>query len=251
MDQRGEEHAAGAVQGKHHYQIRQRLLTFGDDYWIEDDRGNRVFKVDGKALRIRKTLRFRMPTATSCAGCRSACFASRTSLEIEGSARRAAGDGRMRALLAAADRMSVQIKGGADLEVKGNILGHEYSIGEGRDRVAEVSKALVAASAIPTALRSSRAGRRPDPGANRLYRTAGQAGLSAAARMGSSCDEHTPVPRHTLPPRPLRAHLSRHELTVNQRLRACYNDLGGQSVCVHSCRTSYIDRARTVTHRPA
>lgn len=34
----------------------------------------------------------------------------------------------------------VKIKNGPDLEVKGNILNHEYTIGEGRDKVAEVSK---------------------------------------------------------------------------------------------------------------
>ena len=38
------------------------------------------------------------------------------------------------------DRWTVKIKGGPDLEVKGNILDHEYTIGEGRDKVAEVSK---------------------------------------------------------------------------------------------------------------
>lgn len=37
-------------------------------------------------------------------------------------------------------RWVVKIKGGPDLEVKGNILDHEYTIGEGRDKVAEVSK---------------------------------------------------------------------------------------------------------------
>jgi uncharacterized protein YxjI len=34
----------------------QRLLSVGDDFWIETDRGDRAFKVDGKALRLRKTL---------------------------------------------------------------------------------------------------------------------------------------------------------------------------------------------------
>jgi uncharacterized protein YxjI len=38
------------------------------------------------------------------------------------------------------DRWTVKIKGGPDLEAKGNILDHEYTIGEGRDKVAEVSK---------------------------------------------------------------------------------------------------------------
>ena len=38
------------------------------------------------------------------------------------------------------DRFTVQIKNGPDLEVKGNILDHQYTIGEGRNKVAEVSK---------------------------------------------------------------------------------------------------------------
>jgi hypothetical protein len=35
------------------YQMRQRMISIGDDYVIENDRGERVFKLDGKALRIR------------------------------------------------------------------------------------------------------------------------------------------------------------------------------------------------------
>jgi SulP family sulfate permease len=38
------------------------------------------------------------------------------------------------------DRFTVKVKNGPDLEVKGNLLDHEYTIGEGRDKVAEVSK---------------------------------------------------------------------------------------------------------------
>ena len=39
-----------------HYRMRQKLVSIGDDYWIENDHGERVYKVDGKALRVRKTL---------------------------------------------------------------------------------------------------------------------------------------------------------------------------------------------------
>jgi uncharacterized protein YxjI len=38
------------------------------------------------------------------------------------------------------ERWIVKVKNGPDLEVHGNILDHEYTIGEGRDKVAEVSK---------------------------------------------------------------------------------------------------------------
>src|SRR5688572_33158107 len=40
------------------YQIRQKMFSIGDDFWIENQEGQRVFKVDGKALRLRKTLIF-------------------------------------------------------------------------------------------------------------------------------------------------------------------------------------------------
>jgi uncharacterized protein YxjI len=39
-------------------QMRQRMISIGDDYVIENDRGERAFKLDGKALRVRKTIRF-------------------------------------------------------------------------------------------------------------------------------------------------------------------------------------------------
>ena len=37
------------------FQLRERLIDVGDDYWIETDRGRRAFKVNGKVLRVRDT----------------------------------------------------------------------------------------------------------------------------------------------------------------------------------------------------
>jgi len=38
------------------------------------------------------------------------------------------------------DRWSVNVKGGPDLDVQGDFLNHEYTIKQGRTKVAEVSK---------------------------------------------------------------------------------------------------------------
>ena len=38
------------------------------------------------------------------------------------------------------ERWSVKVANGPDLDVQGNLLDHEYTIGEGRSKVAEVSK---------------------------------------------------------------------------------------------------------------
>ncbi|RIK33730.1 MAG: hypothetical protein DCC52_02530, partial [Chloroflexi bacterium] len=37
------------------YKMRQNLVSIGDDFWIENEQGQRVYKVDGKALRVRST----------------------------------------------------------------------------------------------------------------------------------------------------------------------------------------------------
>src|SRR5436305_7120177 len=37
---------------RHRFQMSEKLLSIGDDFWIEDENGDRVYKVDGKAMRI-------------------------------------------------------------------------------------------------------------------------------------------------------------------------------------------------------
>ena len=38
------------------FQLKEKLWSIGDDSWILDEHGERIFKVNGKALRIRRTL---------------------------------------------------------------------------------------------------------------------------------------------------------------------------------------------------
>jgi uncharacterized protein YxjI len=35
--------------------MREKLFAIGDDFWIETDRGERAYKVNGKAFRLRQT----------------------------------------------------------------------------------------------------------------------------------------------------------------------------------------------------
>ena len=37
------------------FQMREKLMSIGDDYWIEDDAGNKAYRVNGKAVRFRDT----------------------------------------------------------------------------------------------------------------------------------------------------------------------------------------------------
>ena len=42
--------------------MREKLFAIGDDFWVETEGGQRAFKVDGKALRVRSTFVLESPS---------------------------------------------------------------------------------------------------------------------------------------------------------------------------------------------
>jgi len=138
--ERRQERQGGGAAGPTRYQMREKLVSIGDDFWIENEHGQKTFKVDGKALRVRDTLKFKDAHGNTLCQIQERKLRVKDSMEVEDA------HGKRVALIKKAlispvrDRWTVKIKDGPDLDVKGNILNHEYKIGEGRDRVAEVSK---------------------------------------------------------------------------------------------------------------
>ena len=120
------------------YRMRQRLLSIGDDYWIEHEDGSRAFHVDGKAMRIRKTLVLEDATGREVAKIQERKLSVRDKMEIERDGRSVATV--KKALVGIRDRFSIEVEGGADMTAKGNLVDHEYEIERDGDTVATVSK---------------------------------------------------------------------------------------------------------------
>jgi uncharacterized protein YxjI len=122
------------------YKIRQNLISIGDDFWIENAEGKKVFKVDGKVLRIRKTLVFEDAQGKKLAQIQQRLLTIRDTMVIDDA------DGKEWAVVKKAliaplrDRFSVKVKNGQDLDVQGSIFEHEYTVKDGRNQVAQVSK---------------------------------------------------------------------------------------------------------------
>ncbi|MBE2238257.1 MAG: LURP-one-related family protein [Caldilineaceae bacterium] len=120
--------------------MTQRMVSIGDDFWIENARGEKVYKVDGKALRVRQTLIFEDRAGRELCKIQERMLRVKDSMEIEGA------DGRQVAMVKKAlitpvrERWTINLRGDPDLEIQGNILDHEYRIEQGRQRVAEISK---------------------------------------------------------------------------------------------------------------
>ena len=122
------------------YKIRQNLISIGDDFWIEDAEGKRVFKVDGKVLRIRKTLIFEDLKGNKLCQIKERLLSIKDTMVIEDANGKDLATVKKALIAPLRDRWNVNVKNGPDLDVQGNILDHEYSIKQGRSKIAEVSK---------------------------------------------------------------------------------------------------------------
>jgi uncharacterized protein YxjI len=122
------------------YQMRQKLVSIGDDFWIENDRGERIYKVDGKALRIRQTLIFEDPQGHELAKIQEKMLRIKDTMEIEGPNGETLATVKKALITPLRDRWVVKVGDGPDMDIQGNILDHEYTIEVGRDKVAEISK---------------------------------------------------------------------------------------------------------------
>ncbi len=119
------------------FQLRERMLSIGDDYWIEDESGQRAFLVDGKAMRLRDTWILKDADDHEVAEIKERALSVRDKMKIDFGGRSATVTKRV---VGVRDHFKVDVDGGADLKVHGNIVDHEYEIERGGDKVAEISK---------------------------------------------------------------------------------------------------------------
>lgn len=125
---------------KSRYQMREKLVAIGDDYWIENSVGEKVFKVDGKALRMRQTLLFEDRSGRELVKIQERMLRVKDSMEIEDARGQRVAMVKKALIAPFRDRWTVQMNNGAELEAQGNVLDHEYTLSDGRNKVAEVSK---------------------------------------------------------------------------------------------------------------
>jgi uncharacterized protein YxjI len=121
------------------YRMREKMFAIGDDFWIENEQGERAFKVDGKALRIRDTLALEDSSGNELFTVQEKKLHIRDTMEVERGGHTVA-TVKKALITPLRERFSVEVEGGEDMEAKGNIVDHEYKIERGGDKVAEVSK---------------------------------------------------------------------------------------------------------------
>lgn len=121
------------------YRMRQRLISIGEDFVIEDAQGRPAFRVDGKVMRVRDTFEITDLQGREVVTVREKKLAIRDSMKLLRGGETIA-TVRKALISPFGDRFGVEVQGGEELKVKGDILDHDYEIRRGGRTVAEVSK---------------------------------------------------------------------------------------------------------------
>jgi uncharacterized protein YxjI len=121
------------------YVIRERFFHLGEDSDITDEAGNAVYQVDGKVLSLSNRLVIRDPSGNEVAEVRRRLIALTPTYEISIAGQDAA-EVRKKFFTPFVDRFTIDVPGPEDLEMNGNLFEHEFTIKQGGQTVATVSK---------------------------------------------------------------------------------------------------------------
>ncbi|MFC3573548.1 LURP-one-related/scramblase family protein [Streptomyces yaanensis] len=119
--------------------VRDRLLGIGDDYWIEDQHGNKAFLVDGKALRLRDTFELKDPQGRVLIDIHQKMLALRDTMIIERDGGPLATIRRKRLSLLR-NHYRVSLVDGTELDVSGKILDREFAVEYDGELLAQISR---------------------------------------------------------------------------------------------------------------
>ena len=121
------------------YLVQERIFSLRADFWIEDEDGNRVFVVDGKALSLRETFELKDAYGNLLIVIRKKFFAMRDTMEIEN------GSGVVATVRPAffspiKHRYEIDLAGGARLEAVGSFADKDWELKDGQHVVGRISR---------------------------------------------------------------------------------------------------------------
>ncbi|MDP5313170.1 MULTISPECIES: LURP-one-related/scramblase family protein [Streptomyces] len=119
--------------------VRERLFGIGDDYWIEDTDGRKVFLVDGKAMRVRDTFELKDAQGRIIVEIRQKLLSLRDTMLIERDGEQLAKVKRKRLSLLR-NHYRVTLVDGTELDVSGKILDREFAVDYDGELLAQISR---------------------------------------------------------------------------------------------------------------
>lgn len=121
------------------YVIREKFFRLTEDSTITDEAGQPVYQVNGKLFSLHNTIVMSDMAGNEVATVRRHLISLRPTYEITHGGQELA-EIRKHLFTPFGDRFTVDIPGPDDLEIKGNLFEHDYTISQSGQTVATVSK---------------------------------------------------------------------------------------------------------------
>jgi uncharacterized protein YxjI len=121
------------------YVIRERLFRLGEDSDITDENGQPVLHVDGKVLSLHNRLIVSDPAGREVGQVHRKLAALRPTYEITIDGKDVA-EVRKHLFTPFGERFTIDVYGADELEISGDLLDHEFTIGRDGRTVATISK---------------------------------------------------------------------------------------------------------------
>jgi uncharacterized protein YxjI len=121
------------------YVIRERLFRVGEDSDITDEAGQPVFRVDGKVLSLSNRLILLDTAGREVGQVHRKLVALRPAYEITIDGKDVA-EVRKHLFSGFGERFTIDVRGAGDMEIDGDIFGHEFTIERNGQVVATISK---------------------------------------------------------------------------------------------------------------
>ncbi|MEU8887212.1 LURP-one-related family protein [Streptomyces sp. NPDC048442] len=121
------------------YLVRDKLFSIGDDYWIEDEKGQHAFLVDGKALRLRDTLEIKDSGGRVLITLKEKMLSWRDAMKLERDGETLA-TVRKKRLSLIRNHYRVTLNEGTELDVSGRVLDREFAIEYDGELLAHISR---------------------------------------------------------------------------------------------------------------
>ena len=121
------------------YKLQKELFSLDEDFWIENEKGDQLYKADSQATTLRETFVLANKDGEELLTIEAKLLAARPTMQIKRQGKIfATVSKKLMTLLH--QHYTIQVEGGATFETEGKITKHEYEVRSKDAPVAQISK---------------------------------------------------------------------------------------------------------------
>lgn len=121
------------------YKLQKELFSLDEDFWVENEKGEQVYKADSQATTLRETFVLANKDGEELLAIEAKLLAARPTMQLKRQGKVFATVSK-KLLSLLHQHYTIQVEGGATFEAEGKISKHEYEVRSNDAVVAQISK---------------------------------------------------------------------------------------------------------------